>query len=127
MKINLTNIMISWFRMKVDVWGQSILIVAVLLLLFFASGNTWSKATLAILFIWQIASAAHLLYAYRHVKRLNYLRTTLVIGVSLPIWFYLLGNWSFVPVGGLVIWYFVQTIRDAIIVYRRPISFWDLG
>lgn len=119
--------MISWFRMKIDVWGQSILIVAVLLLLFFAGGYTWSKAMLAILFVWQIASATHLLYAYRHIKRLNYLRTTLVIGVSLPIWFYLVGNWSFVPVAGLVAWYFIQTIRDAIIVYRRPSSFWDLG
>lgn len=119
--------MISWFRMKIDVLGQSILIVAVLLLLFFAGGYTWSKATLTILFVWQVASAAHLLYAYRHVKRLNYLRTTLVIGVSLPIWFYLVGNFAFLPVAGLAIWYFIQTIRDAIIVYRRPSSFWDLG
>lgn len=121
------HFMISWFRMKIDVLGQSILLVAILLLLFFAGGYNWSKITLAILFIWQLASATHLLYAYRHIKRLNYLRTTLIIGVSLPIWFYLLGNWSFIPVGGLVVWYFIQTIRDAIIVYKRPSSFWDLG
>ena len=41
-------LMISWFRMKVDVGGQSILLVAIFRLLFFASGYTWSKAMLTI-------------------------------------------------------------------------------
>lgn len=120
-------IMISWFRMKVDVLAQSILLVACLLIAFFASGYAWTKIMLVVLSLWQIASAVHLFYAYRHVKRLNYLRTTLIMGVSLPVWIYLIGNWAFIPVAGLIIWYFFQTVRDAIIVYKRPVSFWDLG
>ena len=118
--------MISKFRMKIDLLGQAILMMAIVLLAFLASGKTWTNTMLVILGIWQIASAAHLLYVYRHIKRLNYIKTALVLAVSLPIWFKLIGIFAYLPVAGVVLWYFWQTVSDTIKVYNRPRSFWDL-
>ena len=112
--------------MKVDLLGQAVLIFALVLLAFFASGLKWPIIMLVVLAIWQLASAIHLLYAYQHIKRLNYLRTALVLLVSLPVWFHIVGVLAYFPVAGLLLWYFIQTIMDTIIVYRRPRSFWDL-
>ena len=112
--------------MKIDLLGQIVLIVAVLLLLFLASGWKWTNVTLFILGIWQFGSAVHLFYAYRHIRRLNYLRLSLIMLISLPVWIHLIGPLAYLPVAGLAIWYFTQTIRDTIIVYRRPRSFWEL-
>lgn len=112
--------------MKIDLLGQGILILAVLLLAFFASGMSWTHAMLALLGAWQLVSAFHLFYAYRHVRRLPYLRTALVVGGSLPVWIFLIGELAYLPVAGLILWYFVQTIRDTITVFNRPRSFWDL-
>lgn len=118
--------MISRFRMKIDLLGQSLLLLAVLILALFASGLAWTNAMLILLGLWQVGSAVHLFYVYRHVRRLNYLRTALVLGVSLPIWIYLIGALAYLPVGGLLLWYFIQTVRDTIKVFNRPRSFWDL-
>lgn len=118
--------MVSRRRMKIDVIGQVILLVGIILLACFASGVKWTNATLIILGIWQLASAMHLFYVYKHITRVHYLRTALIIGVSLPVWIYLIGNFAYLPVAGLFIWYFFQTVRDTIIVYNRPKSFWDL-
>ena len=118
--------MVSKFRMKIDLLGQAVLIMAVLLLVFFASGKKWTNAMLVVLGIWQIASASHLLYVYRHIKRLNYLRAAVVIAVSLPVWIKLVGVFAYLPVAGVILWYFWQTIADTIKVYNRPRSFWDL-
>lgn len=118
--------MISKFRMKVDLLGQVILLTAVLLLMFYASGLVWTNAMLILLGIWQIASAAHLLYVYRYIKKLNYIKTAIVLAVSLPIWIHLIGAFAYLPVAGVVLWYFWQTISDTIKVYNRPRSFWDL-
>lgn len=118
--------MISKFRMKIDLLGQAILIVAILLLAFFASGQSWTNTMLIILGLWQIASAAHLLYVYRHIKRLNYFKTAIVLAVSLPIWINLIGIFAYLPVAGVVLWSFWQTVSDTITVYNRPRSFWDL-
>ena len=108
--------MISRFRMKIDLLAQSVLILAVLLLLCFV----------AVLALWQFISAVHLFYVYKHIRRLNYLRTALVLCVSLPIWTHLIGTLAYLPVAGVVVWYFLQTIHDTRAVYRRPRSFWDL-
>lgn len=113
--------------MRNDLLGQSILLLTAILLFLFAFGHQLSRLTLIVLSLWQILSALHLLKSYRYVRKLNYLRTCLVIGISLPIWFWLVGNWALLPVGGLVLWYFYQTMRDTIIIYRRPKSFWDLS
>ncbi|MFN7117929.1 MAG: hypothetical protein ACK4TA_14100 [Saprospiraceae bacterium] len=118
--------MISRFRMKIDLLAQSVLILAVILLLLFVNGIRWSGAVLVILAIWQFISALHLFYIYKHIRRLNYLRTALVLAVSLPIWIHLIGILAYLPVLGVAIWYFIQTIRDTVVVYRRPRSFWDL-
>lgn len=118
--------MISKLRMKIDLLGQVILIVAILLLAFYVSGRTWTNTMLALLGLWQIASAAHLLYVYQHIKRLNYIKTAIVLAVSLPIWINLVGIFAYLPVAGVVLWYLWQTISDTIKVYNRPRSFWDL-
>ena len=118
--------MVTRFRMKVDVLGQGILIIALILLGLLASGVRWPLFTLILLSVWQLVSAIHLLYAYKHIKRLNYLRTAIILGVSLPIWIYLIGNLAYLPIFGILLWYFIQTIRDTIIVYKRPRSFWDI-
>jgi hypothetical protein len=118
--------MISKFRMKIDLLGQAILIVAILLLAFFASGKAWTNVMLVVLGIWQMASAFHLLYVYQHIKRLNYVKTAIVLAVSLPVWIHLVGSMAYLPVAGVAVWYFVQTVADTIKVYNRPRSFWDL-
>jgi hypothetical protein len=118
--------MISKFRMKIDLLGQAVLIVAIVLLACFASGLASTNAMLIVLGIWQMASALHLLYVYSHIKRLNYVKTAVVLAVSLPIWMRFVGDFAYLPVAGVVIWYFVQTISDTIKVYNRPRSFWDL-
>ncbi len=118
--------MVSKFRMKIDLLGQAILLTSIVLLAFFVSGKAWTNTMLVVLGVWQIASAIHLLYVYRHIKRLNYLKTTIVLAVSLPIWIELVGILAYLPVAGVVLWYFWQTISDTIKVYNRPRSFWDL-
>jgi len=119
--------MISRYRMKIDTLGQTILFLALGILAFLSSGMQWTWTMLIILSIWQIASALHLLFAYRYINKLNYLKTSLVIGLSLPIWVHSIGNLAYLPVLGLVGWYFIQTIKDTIKVYNRPRSFWDLS
>jgi hypothetical protein len=112
--------------MKIDLLGQAILIVAILLLAFFASGKAWTNVMLVVLGIWQLASAFHLVYVYQHIKRLNYVKTAIVLAVSLPVWIHLVGSMAYLPVVGVAVWYFIQTVSDTIKVYNRPRSFWDL-
>lgn len=118
--------MIGKFRMKIDFIGQVILIAAVLLMLYFESGMGWTNTLLIFLAIWQVLSAIHLLLIYQYVKRVNFLKAMLVVLISLPVWINLVGLYAYVPVGGILIWYFIQTILETRIVYRRPRSFWDL-
>ncbi len=118
--------MISKFRMKIDLLGQALLIVAIVMLACFASGVATTNVMLVVLGIWQLASAFHLFYVYRHIKRMNYVKTSIVLAVSLPIWMHFVGDFAYLPVAGVVIWYFIQTISDTIKVYNRPRSFWDL-
>lgn len=112
--------------MKIDLLGQAILIVAILLLAFFATGRAWTNVMLVILGLWQMASAFHLLLVYSHIKRMNFVKTTVVLAVSLPVWIHLVGALAYLPVAGVFVWYFIQTIADTIKVYNRPRSFWDL-
>ncbi|MEK7253699.1 MAG: hypothetical protein AAB316_03075 [Bacteroidota bacterium] len=98
--------------MKIDLLGKAVLIVAIVLLEFLASGKAWTNLMLGVLGLWQIASAFHLLYVYQHIKRLNFVKTFLVLVVSLPVWIYLVGALAYVPVAGVAVWYFLQTISD---------------
>jgi len=118
--------MISKFRIKIDLVGQVILIVGIFLFVIFESSIIWTNSLLILLAIWQILSALHLLYAYKYVKKLNFLKTMLVLILSLPVWIHLIGNFAYIPVGGILLWYFLQTTNDMIIVRNRPRSFWDL-
>jgi hypothetical protein len=112
--------------MKVDLVGQIILIIAVILFLLIESGLRWTNTFIIILGIWQIISAIHLLIVYRHVRRINFIKTFLVLLLSLPIWISFVGILAYLPVAGVLIWYFFQTIYETRIVLRRPRSFWDL-
>ena len=118
--------MISRNRMKIDVLGQSLLVGALLLLLFFQSGSAWTTVTLALLIIWQIASAAHLFFTYRYIERINFVKTFIVLLVSLPVWLHLIGSIAYFAVVGIALWSFFWSIRDMRKVYARPRSFWDL-
>ena len=119
--------MISKSRMQLDVLGQGIIIIALSLLLFFASGFMWTKITFVLIIFWQIASACHLFLAYKYIQRKNFLRYFLVLLISLPLWLKLIGSFAYLPVAGVVLWYFYRSIRDMIIVNNRPRSFWDLS
>lgn len=121
-----TNIMISKLRMQVDLLGQVILIMAIILLALFESRLEWTNALLVFLGIWQLVSALHLLLVYRHIRRIHFLKALLVLSISLPIWIKLVGLYAYIPVAGVLVWYFIQTVRETRIVYRRPRSFWDL-
>jgi len=118
--------MVSRFRMRFDFLGQAIMLCAFGLLFFFSTGRGWTNFMLGFLIFWQLASAVHLLLAYKHVKRMNFVRTSAVLLISLPIWFKLIGTMAYLPVAGLILWAFYQTVRDMIIVNNRPRSFWDL-
>ena len=118
--------MIPRNRMKIDVLGQSLLVGAFLLLLFFQTGWGWTTATLILLILWQIASALHLFLTYRYIERINFVKTFMVLLVSLPVWIHLVGNVAYLAVIGVVLWSFFWSIRDMKKVYARPRSFWDL-
>ncbi len=118
--------MISRTRIKLDVFGQSILIVALLLLWFFNQGIVWTNTMLTILAIWQIASAVHLFFTYKYIQRVNFIKTALVLLISLPVWINLVGVWAYAPVVGVLLWSFFWSIRDMIIINNRPRSFWDI-
>lgn len=118
--------MISTFRMKLDLIGQIILIIAAVLFLLSESDLQWTNTFIIVLGVWQIISAIHLLIVYRHIRRINFLKAFLVLLVSLPLWMKFVGMFAYVPVAGVLIWYFLQTIYETRIVLRRPRSFWDL-
>ena len=121
--------MVTVFRMKIDVLGQAIMLMACVLGFLLRSpdgGTGWTNLLLVLTSVWQIASAVHLYYSYHYVLKINYLRAALVLCVSLPVWISLIGRWAYLPVVGLILWYFVQTLRDTVIVNRRPRSFWDI-
>ena len=118
--------MISRTRMKLDVFGQSILIGAIILLWLFNRQLIWTNLMLFLLGVWQLASAVHLFFTYKYIQRINFLRTAIILAISLPVWIHMIGNWAYLPVVGVLLWYFFWSLRDMFIVYRRPRSFWDL-
>ncbi len=118
--------MISDTRMKTDLLGQLIIIVSILLLLAFERQIAWTNYLLIVLALWQVVSAIHLIAVYQYIRKINFIRTMLVLALSLPVWIHLIGYFAYLPVAGVLIWYFVQTVRDTRIVLRRPRSFWDL-
>jgi len=118
--------MISKLRMKVDLLGQVILITAIIFLVVLEIRLQWTNTLLIFLGIWQLISALHLLLVYQHIRKVNFLKAISVLTISLPIWISLVGIYAYIPVAGVLVWYFIQTARETRIVYRRPRSFWDL-
>ena len=118
--------MITRSQIKFDVLGQTILIGAILLFYFFKSQMVWTNTMLVLLGIWQMASAFHLFLTYRYIQKVNFLKTSIVLVISLPIWMHFVGGWAYFAVGGVLLWYFFWSVRDMIVVYNRPRSFWDL-
>lgn len=118
--------MITRTEVKIDVLGQTILIVAFLLLYFYSTQMIWTNVMLVILGVWQIASAIHLLMTYRYIQKISFVKTAIVLAISLPVWIHLVGDWAYLPVGGVLLWYFFWSVRDMVTVYNRPRSFWDL-
>ena len=118
--------MISRARMKIDMTGQVILLLSVLLLLFFTSANAWVVTTLIILAVWQTSSAIELFLNYSYRQRYPYVYILPLIIVLTSIFANTALYWLLIFIGLGLLSYFVATVRDTIIVYRRHRSFWDL-
>jgi uncharacterized membrane protein YobD (UPF0266 family) len=118
--------MISRARMKIDITGQIILLLSVLLLLLFASANAWVVVTLIVLALWQTSSAIELSLNYSYRQRYPFVYILPVIIVLTSIFASTPLYWLLGIIGLGLLSYFVATVRDTIIVYRRHRSFWDL-
>lgn len=117
--------MISQYRMKLDLVGQSILL-ALALIVVLGKWWLWALAIVAGLAIWQTGSAFHLAFGYAYRDRKPYLWILGSLLLLLPLKFWLAGYWSLVVLGIAALLYFFITLRDTIVVLRRPKSFWDI-
>ena len=118
--------MISRRRMKIDLIGQSSLLLA-LIITMISSNNAyaWSKFLIFGLLLWQITSACSFYFHYEYKQKKSFLVAAAVIILSI----YILpasGKWFYIALLGLVGWYFFRTISDTIVVVNRPRHFWDL-
>jgi len=118
--------MITRTQIKIDLFGQGGLLLFLLICWLFTSMDQLSAVLLILLTAWQLLSAWYLLTTFRYAQKLNYLKLYLVIGLAIPWWYTQLGILIYLPLAILIAGYFLQTIRDALIVYRRPRTFWDL-
>lgn len=112
--------MISLNRLQLDAWVQFTIGICCCL----AWGFQWYSfiiIALWILWLWQTGSALELWLDYRHHSRKPYLWVAPLLFVS---------SFFFVYATQLILLccliYAWHTIRDYIIVKRRPRSFWDL-
>ncbi|MEQ8702534.1 MAG: hypothetical protein RIC19_01380 [Phaeodactylibacter sp.] len=117
--------MISQYRMKFDLVGQSVLL-ALALIVVLGEWWLWALTVVAGLALWQTGSAFHLLAAYAYRDRKPYLWVLGSLLILLPFKFWLAGYWSLVLLGLAAFTYFLITLRDTIVVLRRPRSFWDI-
>jgi chromate transport protein ChrA len=117
--------MISKRRIWTDILGQGVLLIALAFLLLPQPGKGGMLVSI-LLGLWQLASALHLLYAYRYAQKKHFLRAGLVVVVAALLWSKWVGGWAYLPVVGLFLWYFGQTLYDGLRVARRPKSFWNL-
>ncbi len=118
--------MIPRSRMKIDLVGQAILLIGLILNLAVITNFQWAKYLLIFLVLWQISSAVHLYLVYRYTAKLGYLMISSVTILSLFIWIQIIGIWAYLPVLGIALWYFLQTLNDTLVVISRPRYFWDL-
>ncbi len=118
--------MMSKNRMKMDMLGQMVLILAAIIFIVPDLGIKMGNITLIVLGFWQLASATHLYLSYKYLQKKNFIKITLVVVLSMPIWMQWVGGWAYLPVCGLFLWYFYQTVRDWIWIKNRPLPFWQL-
>ncbi len=118
--------MISERRMKFDLFGQVVLLSGWLGAAWMNLGGKWSIYLTILMGLWQFVSACHLYLSYKYARKGRFITSFLIVTLSTPLWVYLVGIWAFVPVIGLLCWYFYSTFRDTRIVMRRPVSFWNL-
>lgn len=112
--------------MKVDLAGQSVLILGAVAASFPTGAWPWFIALLAALGLWQGASALQLALAYEYRQRYPFLWLFLGLLLALPVGIGLIGVWTVLPIGLSVLAYFIVTVRDTVEAQRRPRSFWDL-
>lgn len=109
--------------MKIDLLGQSILGLLLILAITLLSGN--AQLGLLLLLLWQLGSAAYVWLQYRYQQRsiIFWILLSATLVLTIPPLFTLIPFWVLVIPA---VWYLSLTIRDTIRVYRRPRSFWDL-
>jgi len=113
--------MISKERLLWDGRGQ-LLLGALCLLTWLLSWEIGIWLTLALLLLWQTGSALELYLDYQHRSRQAYLWWA-PVAVGVTLWYWPVG--LVIGLGGILT-YAGHTIRDYLIVLRRPRSFWDL-
>lgn len=122
-----TAIMVSRFRMKADLSVQSIVLGVLLISLAFNRHYISNLVVLLACIGLQLLSAWQLWQQHRLKMARTFMNWATPLVLSLPLW-YLIEPWlAFALVSLLVLIYYGNTIRNTVIVLKRPRSFWDLG
>jgi FtsH-binding integral membrane protein len=118
--------LVSTFRMKLDLVGQSILLTAAVVMLLATGWHVATVAIFAALLLWQMVSAVQLYERLHHAIRNRSLRGG-AIGAVVIVLTYIFGeSLCLVPLLLVVLAYYLVTLRDTLHVMNRPKSFWDL-
>lgn len=112
--------------MKADLTAQSILLTLVIILLLAGQYWPWAVAAFSLLALWQVGSALELALGYKYRERNIFLWAFALLLLALPFKLWLIGLWSLFLMGVFASAYFWATLRDTVIVLRRPRSFWDI-
>jgi len=119
--------MVSRIRMKLDLFVQSFLLFS-LTLIFSSESKQSSIITLIALVLVQILSAAQLWLKHAYRPARVYLGLFLATGaLLLPFGLYFFNPLAWLILLALSLIYYVHTIRIALVVLRRPRSFWDIS
>lgn len=118
--------MVSRIRMKLDLFVQSFLLFTLALVLSSESLRN-SIITLIVLVLVQILSTAQLWLKHAYRPAGVYLGLFLATGALLPIGLYFFNPMAWLILLALSLIYYAHTIRIALVVLRRPRSFWDIS
>ncbi len=118
--------MVSRVRMKLDLFAQSFLLLT-LILVFSSESKQSSIITLIALVLVQILSIAQLWLKHAYRPARVYLGLFLATGVLLPFGLYFFNPLAWLILLALSLIYYTHTIRIALVVLRRPRSFWDIS
>jgi hypothetical protein len=118
--------MVSRIRMKLDLFVQSFLLFT-LALVFSSESLRNSIITLIVLVLLQILSTAQLWLKHAYRPAGVYLGLFLATCALLPIGLYFFNPIAWSVLLALSLIYYAHTIRIALVVLRRPRSFWDIS